>query len=634
MRGQSDLDLNKLIIRLRDKARRKIPEAEVEDLVQEVLLVLVEKVQTERIDALQPYAEGILRHLIYDFYQKRREHFSQLDGYDIETNEASPEQRVVWMRHLRLINNLAKENSVDEALVSKHFSKGVSLREVASHLNVSQGAVNGRLFRFRQKVLQEVGNCFAVVVALVIGLWGKLSHAASRLGYTSSLVGITGILSLSLFFFSHLSSESSNSKNDRSNDSLLSKRTSRSVLNKEKHPLKRVISYHDKHQKTLFFSKKAPQKDRFHLSYPKKIVFHANQRHQNVLAQRSILSFGKHRYQVVLHFGKTKHSSFLPQFTVKRLDSITSKHSKYVPLSNHNAHFVSQRVNVQKVHHSLGSSKTQHSNSLNRTTSKTKQANRLSDTKGVPSHAHRTLDHRTVATNRSFGLKLDESVLQRSLGGSIVGKSDKHGSDKIEGHSFCVVQDGQLYSCGGNKMDDISGEANSHFSCGSDKLCQQLIGKGPSLVFTRGGILIVLGERRYRLSKDGGEHWNEPKTVPDPAFILKRAVLILNQDGSLWRSEPSGWRELRKQHSDVYEVRVHVEKGHIRVEDGAGFKWDTTWKDSVSLMTERKNGTSIKTSKGVNLTPKTQNDENNIPIPPKNGPTKSNKDSISANPLR
>ncbi len=200
MEAKNSFDLDRLIGRLREKARRKIPEAEVEDIVQEVLVVLVEKMRTERVEALQAYAEGILRHMIYDYYQKRKEHLSDLEQCDLESAEPSPEQRVVFMRHLRVIQGLAEENQIDNALVHRHFSEGAPLREVASELGVSAGAVNGRLYRFRQKVLKQVGNCFAFLFAIFTGLWGRAARAYVGSRPFAATAALIGIFSVGSFF--------------------------------------------------------------------------------------------------------------------------------------------------------------------------------------------------------------------------------------------------------------------------------------------------------------------------------------------------------------------------------------------------------------------------------------------------
>lgn len=197
-------NLRHIIDRLRDKARRKVPTTDVEDLVQEVLVVLVERMQRPQpIDSLQAYADGVLRHVIYDYYQCKREQLSpQHDlGWDQVSPAPTPEQRIVWMRHLRVIENLAEENTIDASLMEDHFKNDVPLHEVASRLDVSAGAVNGRLFRFRQKVLKFAGSCFAWFIALCSGLWHRAAHATPWLRPSASTLTSMAVLTTGAFSF-------------------------------------------------------------------------------------------------------------------------------------------------------------------------------------------------------------------------------------------------------------------------------------------------------------------------------------------------------------------------------------------------------------------------------------------------
>ncbi len=649
MKKQQHIKIDKLIERLKEKARRKLPPEEVDDLVQEVLLLLVEKLKTERIEAIQAYAEGILRHLIYDFYQKRREH-SSLDGFDVELNEPSPEQKALWRNHLALIDNLAKENVVDEALVSKHFAKGVPLREVAFHLNVSQGAVNGRLFRFRQKVLQRVGNCFAALLLLIISSWNKLAHALSKKSILTS-VTLTLFLVSSLFLLSSRTLKELPLSSPFAPSSLRAHPQNAPIhtaVKEQKPSSSRQI--HRKARSLLLFAHQSPSAQRsfLPLAYPHSSSpsFAAPSKGESLTTVMRTAAPSTSPFQAGLNPTPTDITSAQPLPTSARkvpsraqqFPHPTPSHpfiSPFFPSQTTSKTFIAPRHRQLSSHTS--STHPQHRSSFRPTTPRAakqpssshnphKKTDRMNfPMPATPSPNPLDIDKAPNDTPRSW--KKDLSPTKTP--------SKQHPAERKTGHSFCVVQDGQLYNCDDGKMADISGEPNSHFSCGSDKLCQQLIGQGPSLVFTKGGILLVVGEHRYRLSEDGGTHWKNPQDAPDPSFILKKASIILNQNGSLWRSTPTGWHELRTEHPEVYEVRVHVEKGQVTVEDGAGFKWGTTWKDSVTQMAEakRKKETPINpTKKEVpSHAPDEKGDIPNMPNTPSEPPS---KDPITANPLR
>ncbi|HAA55818.1 MAG TPA: hypothetical protein DCE42_13735 [Myxococcales bacterium] len=164
-------------------------------------------------------------------------------------------------------------------------------------------------------------------------------------------------------------------------------------------------------------------------------------------------------------------------------------------------------------------------------------------------------------------------------------------------------------------MDDISGDVNDKFGCGTSIGCKDMIANGPSLVFTKDGLMYVAGEGRLHVSKDGGHSWLSAATKKTASELLGSAVMILSQKGSVWSSNGQSWTQLRGYRPDVHEVRLHLKEGRIDIEDDTGFKANMTWKDQLSRQpttaagtvatpTNSKAGGTLLPAAGTNVAPK------------------------------
>lgn len=654
MEARSELDLQKVIERLRDKARRKVPEAEVEDLVQEVLLVLVQRLRAGHVEALQAYAEGILRNMIYDFYQRRRERLSSLEGCELESHEPSPEQRVVWMRHLRVIDGLAEENKVDQALLENHFVKGEPLREVASGLGVSPGAVNGRLYRFRQKVLQRVGSCFAFLFALLAGLWGRLGRAYAQAPTYAKAAGLASAFVFGTYFFVQLQEQASPAHTPQAiqTTAQLPPAARAAIRTLPQTGLLGVLPTTAKKDKRKLWVTGGL------LGTPttgRALVWKNPQRApQRTTKARSLGLQNLSTVWIPPTRVAQKRAAFrVATATVRTAAPSTaqegSTNAQAAPQRNNNVVFAgfggvapssatalapTRQAPVRNILPSVPSGRTSVGTSGSSTASS-------SSTKSTAQHNNTSTNNSTNNASKKPGHKLvhpglQTPVIPRAADGSILhptGTRPTTGQTNAPAsRSFCVVQDGRLYSCTNGVMEDISINANYPFGCGQDALCQQMIGKGPSLVFTRDGLLLLVGEGFFRQSNDGGATWSKPVLNPTPNIVLKEAFLVLSQSGAIWRASSPGWQSLRMSQPNVHEVRVHLQDGQLRFEDDAGFQTGVAWKDLRSRTAESK--TPLVKANQVKKSVDKQLDKNTGQKIPNISVDSENKGDVLSNPLR
>lgn len=579
-------DLRGIIERLREKARRKVPETDVEDLVQEVLVVLVERMQRSGVETLQAYAEGILRHKIYDYYQSKKERHISLDkGMDTETNGPSPEQRVVFMRHLRVIEGLAKENDVDQALVEEHFVRGAPLREVADQLKVSPGVVNGRLFRFRQKITQRIGSCFAFVVALFMGLGSRVSRALMAVRMYGSVVGMLSVGSFASWMWW---GKTAPPKQEQTYQAP-SPRPSRVVAPPVVKPRPKAASTTVEDRVFDPQIRETQPAPIMRLAAP---VWEPQEQPKPVFERPTPKTI-----EPVVPEPKSVPKK--PRWMVGFLPISSVQMQKYVQRQR------AQRV-LRKMRNSTNRVPTQQSNTSGSQTGRQGTTKKPTNSNPNPRTTPKPPLHRPQPRNptgpttsrgnprvpNGSGIKdiTRPGMLQPNMGGQsrLLPGSEAYATDKtwfqpgskadVLKRSFCVRQDGHIYTCGGDKMNDITGLQDSTFGCGTNKLCTDMIGKGPSLLFGQNGELYILGDKRYRMSQNGGKSWTSPSKTQSPDVLMKKAMLILNQDGTIWSQKQGQWQKVRKHQVEIQEVRVHLTQGHVKFEDDTGFKLNTNWK--------------------------------------------------------
>ncbi|MCB9639250.1 MAG: sigma-70 family RNA polymerase sigma factor [Myxococcales bacterium] len=558
MAQQSELNLRALTDRLREKARRKVPESDVEDLVQDVLVVLVEKVQSNQISAIQPYAEGILRHLVYDYYQKRAENQVPLEGKDAESHDSSPEQRVFWQRHLRVVREVSEENAVDQALLEEHFFSGAPLREVASELGVSAGVVNGRLFRFRQKLIQRVGHIFTVMMALGVGLWSRVSRAlfVGRLQHaTSWTLALLSVGSMGTWWSQHLPEKKLNASQTFQSNPSPSARAwwsdtspTSPVSLKEESASGGIATPQKKIERPIFFEgNPSPPSFMWSLGGSSNNEWSATSKNK----QNHNTSAGPAGRRFVGSWFVPATSAAFAAYERSNSSIFASTTGMMGQVGGH-------------VERSAGSTGSVENKTSSQDGSTTEPKSNTAEPKNP--------------TNTDTPNKPDPEKPTTPT-------DPKQPNTR---QSFCIKRDGRLYRCDdqGNLGEDVSGSNQSSFGCGSNTSCRRIVNgevdgetpNGPALVIGQKKALAVVGENRYRQSDDQGNTWSEPATPPSPDALLKTAVFILNQRGEIWQQEltKEKWSLLRATQESTTEIRVHLDQlGGLCFEDTFDFRFET-----------------------------------------------------------
>ncbi len=674
MKTTKSPDLRKIIIRLRERAKRKVPDSDAEDLVQEVLVVLVERIQdNQAIDSLQAYADGILRHVIYDYYQRKRDLLLPNDSPGMEQAAPSPtpEQRVVWMRHLRVIEQLAEENRIDQSLLNEHFVSGAPLREVASKLDVSPGVVNGRLYRFRQKLIKHAGNCFAWILAIITGLWDRITHAAalSRVPQTAmSSLGllITGSLAAWMWWgpspsaLSQFSTTESHSISAASHTSQL-RHLRRVEQQKAKDTIRQTLTLQWKRHTPLNAATKQQNKTQFTLLAPqakakafaarptaikiKVTVLRSRIGHSKPSSSRSVRTTGVFRNTVAMPVVATTSTR---QARADRQQARADRQQTGSAVGKRTQQTQPQArptTPAPAARPGISATIRARTKPLTRGAGSAAPSHRSPQQAGLSQFPHTTPTPKTAAPSRLrthttptknaptrlVFLKVD-NVLSgrrplRAVGIPAYGRAlptTKQGSSFIAKprYSFCMVQDNRIYRCDSGLMNDISGPQNETFGCQGAR-CRNMIGDGPSLLLTPKGTIYIVGPRHFRMSKDNGQTWKTPAKTLTPARLLSQGSLILNQQGQLWRSSQQQWKLVHTKQPSVHEVRLHLEKGHLQIEDDTGYRlkldWQTTTKATTAmdhLLSKQDDLKKISPTAAPEVPSLNNRPQNSTPLPP------------------
>jgi hypothetical protein len=151
------------------------------------------------------------------------------------------------------------------------------------------------------------------------------------------------------------------------------------------------------------------------------------------------------------------------------------------------------------------------------------------------------------------------------------------------GIAFCVVQDQRIYRCDSGMMQDITGPFSQVFQC-KKSLCHQMIGRGPVLLFTQKGEILIVGSDHYRVSKDGGMTWFTPSQVEDDSILLNYTLLLLHHKGDIWQNIKQEWRHIREQKVEIHEVRLELNHNQVRISDDTGYHFDLLWQSVSSSL--------------------------------------------------
>lgn len=578
--------LSSLRKRLQEKARLKLPEHEIEDIVQDVLLVVAEKLHDKEVETLQAYAEGILRHKIYDHYQKRsRRKLSPLDStVEVVSTEASPEEQTLWKRHIRLIQGVAEENRLDRAILQEHFVDGAPLREVASSLGVSAGAVNGRLYRFRQKVMQHIGTCFAFVLSLGIGFWSRISRAWTvvRTGTQAAWAGSLGSLSVVFSWFAFFGGAAP---------------IPPEAPKVQKAPLTWQVP-----AQPVRSMKKATAQAPLLSDDDDNDVWTAPVDSQPRTATRTVFDWDSTapRKAVVDANGEPSvRTAALNEDGASRSTNTAQKSPYKRIVLNPVRHFARKTVfsrgsktSVVKTGFRSSNTGTISTTGLSNNTSNNATGSQSRTSTGsTGSGSSRPGNSGTTRGGSVAGLdtpgrnpvqapQIDPGMV--TPGPTIPSGVDRPSQGMTSQTSFAMRQDGAVYQLSQGLLKDISGERNSSFGCGNSKDCRNIIGSGPTLVFQKDGQMLIVGEGFFRISNDSGQTWEKPDQPPSPSQVLQKTSFVLNQKNIIWSRSSAGWMQLRKAMTSIQEVRVKL-TNRVEFEDDGGFKTQLSWTSKARL---------------------------------------------------
>ena len=147
-----------------DVARRRVPEGEVEDLVQEALAVVHERRGGERPPAA--WCLQVLRNKIGNWYKRRRVRRGVIaEGEESEGTviEGTPLEALESRERRALVGEALAELTRDDGQCARFFDRlleGSSPRELARSEGLEESVLYRRVYRCRQKlkaILREKG---------------------------------------------------------------------------------------------------------------------------------------------------------------------------------------------------------------------------------------------------------------------------------------------------------------------------------------------------------------------------------------------------------------------------------------------------------------------------------------------
>ena len=666
MKVPKEPKLREIIVRLREKAKRKVPFADAEDIVQEVLVVLVERMQRPQpIDSLQAYADGVLRHVIYDYYQRKRDTLLPNEQTVEQASPTpSPEQRVVWMRHLRVIESLAEENRIDESLIQEHFMGGAPLREVAENLNVSPGAVNGRLFRFRQKVMKYAGSCFAGLLALGTSLWSRTAKAASLPRTAKLAMAGTGLLSVGVLVtwlsagnqpaqlapsnFAKTASAPSTQQLPWESASLAPNRTLQNKVDKAK----MAVLLQPRHtQKSSNQARPAESAFQNQIDSNKLAAVKEHQqrvapavriqgvREANVAFHRQGTQIQNQRVMAAnLAITGGMQPNTVAQALSPKVNAAQARRQPFVSTTGAMAASVLAAMPVAlptavakaNTPQALPTAPTLQGKTVQQASAKVAQV-APTPVKAQPSQpAQKPQPLKPVEALALAPQAVVKPTGVASTGARLPDATQNKGPSITASirHSFCIIQDSRIYRCDGGRMQDITGPHNEAFGC-KDNNCKSLIGQGgPGLILTNDHEIFVVGPTSYMMSKDHGETWVTPTKVLTTQELFAKGKVILNQKGELWQLHNKQWVKRRSSQPNIHEVRMHLDKAEMHIEDDSGFKYKLDWPTSTTAQKKTLLGhidktltTELKKQVQPHLPSIKKTQKENIPAPPQENVT-------------
>lgn len=145
--------------KLKQHLGRKIPQQDVDDVLQEIFLALLRHPPPEGV-ALPPWLWRIVRNHIADYYRQQRKETTGLPGEPIqgEPFEVSEAEVVVasWLRGFAEF----LEPKYRSALIMADF-QGASMKTIAASLNLTVSGAKSRVQRARRKLAKDLQDCCA-----------------------------------------------------------------------------------------------------------------------------------------------------------------------------------------------------------------------------------------------------------------------------------------------------------------------------------------------------------------------------------------------------------------------------------------------------------------------------------------
>lgn len=154
---------SQLLARHYDSIRRqvatKVPESEVDDLVQRVIVALLEGRETFRGDAkFKTYAMKVTLNVIADFFRRRRP-TSSLDALEVSVSDhgVGPSTLLDGKTNQRLLLEALRSIELgDQFLLELHYWEKMTGPQLAQVYECSEAAIRSRLRRARERLRAQV----------------------------------------------------------------------------------------------------------------------------------------------------------------------------------------------------------------------------------------------------------------------------------------------------------------------------------------------------------------------------------------------------------------------------------------------------------------------------------------------
>ncbi|HKU38228.1 MAG TPA: RNA polymerase sigma factor [Polyangiales bacterium] len=131
---------------------------DLDDLVQQTFLACLEaRARFEQRSSFPVFLLGIARHLLYDFYRKRRREPLEFSAASVRDFGTSPSQQVARREEETLLNEALRRIPLEsQVILELTYWEGFSGAELASVMDAPLGTIYSRLHRARESVLEQL----------------------------------------------------------------------------------------------------------------------------------------------------------------------------------------------------------------------------------------------------------------------------------------------------------------------------------------------------------------------------------------------------------------------------------------------------------------------------------------------